>query len=194
MRLLLLIPLIISPFLFGQEETKNKSRHLIGLNANTISGVGLSYRYEINRFASQFTFSGFKYGSRIKYNVGGSVMHQFHQSKKGDFYFGFSSRYKQMRDVLFVREGDQLKKNSIWTNQLNAGIHFDYLRRYENNLSLNISLGYGLYNIFGRVLYFNEDDFPKPVGPSEYKDLDFNFGVFYLATFFTGGVALYYHF
>lgn len=188
MRLVILIPQIICMTVLGQNNTEKESRHLIGLNANTISGVGLSYRFSYKGFSTQATFSGYIIGSRTKYNVGFSLMHRFDKLKKGQINFGLSCRFKQLGDKAFEPEGEKLVLKEKWSEQLNSGFHFDYMRMLGEKIQLNLSLGYGIYNVFGSVArstdqnYYSKNIFDRVV----------NFRLKNLGTFPTVGIALYY--
>ena len=188
MRLLILIPLIISSILFGQEEEGVQSRHLVGLNANTISGVGPSYRFTYKGFSTQATFSGYKAGSRIKYNVGISIMLRIDELKNGQLIFGLSARFKHLRDKRFVYKEDELILQEEWKKQLNTGFHFNYWRLFGKKIRLNISLGYGIYNVLGGVARSTDYNYY----PKNIFERIVNFRLRNLGTFPTAGIALYY--
>lgn len=188
MRLLILIPLFFSSLVLGQEDRERATRHLVGLNANTISGVGPSYRFEHKRFATQVTFSGYKLGSRIKYNAGVSFMHCFEQMENGDFIVGLSTRFKHLREKFFDYKEGKLTLQTEWKKQMNAGIHIDYWRPIGNKIQLNISIGYGIYNILGGVA--RSTDFVNY--PENIFERIINFRLKNLGTFPTAGISLYY--
>lgn len=188
MRLLILISLFISSVVLSQNKAEKESRHLIGLNANTISGVGPSYRFSYRGFSTQATFSGYIIGSRTKYNVGFSLMHRFDRLKNGQIDFGLSCRFKQLGDEEFEPQGEELVLKEVWTEQLNTGFHFDYLRRFGKKIQLNISLGYGIYNLLGAVVRSTDYNYY----PQNLFERILTFRLKNLGTFPTIGIALYY--
>ena len=188
MRLTLLISLLISSISLGQNEATKESSHSIGLNANTISGVGPSYRFSYKGFSTQATISGYMIGSRTKYNVGVSIMHRFDRLKKGQINFGLSCRFKQLGDEAFEPEGEKLVLKKKWSEQLNTGIHFDYMRMFGKKIQLNLSLGYGIYNVFGSVTRSTDYNYY----PQNLVERIVNFKLKNLGTFPTAGIALYY--
>ncbi len=188
MRLLILIPFIISSLLFGQEDVKDQSNHSLGLNANTISGVGPSYRYSYKGFSTQATFSGYTVGSRIKYNAGISLMQRLDQLENGDLIVGISTRFKHLRDKYFEYKEGGLTLQTEWKKQLNAGIHVDYWRPLGKKLRLNVSIGYGIYNVMGGVARSTDfNNYPKNI-----FERIVNFRLKNLGTFPTAGISLYY--
>lgn len=155
----------------------SKSQHLIGLNANTISGTGISYRYNYKKFTTQLTALGYKKTVKLSFNTGVSFLYTFKSNKTSDFLIGMSGKLKYLKDDRFVYTNDNLKLEKQIKQQINLGIHVDYFKHFSEKLKLNLSLGYGLYNLKGRV---NELDY------------GFTIKVNNPYTFVTGGIALYY--
>jgi hypothetical protein len=188
MRLFFIIILFSTTFSFSQKKLYGGVHHYLGLNANTISGVGPSYRFSFKGFSTQASFSGYKAGSRIKYNAGISIMHNIDYFKKGQLIFGLSARLKRLRDTGFDYIDGSLSLQEEWRSQLNTGFHFDYMHKISKRILLNFSLGYGLYNLLGGVKRSNVSN--------SYADNIFerliNFRLGNFGTFPTIGLALYY--
>lgn len=164
------------------QVAETNSSHGIGLNLGTISGTGLSYRYQYQKFAAQFTAFGSYRTVRFMGNAGLSVMYSFHSNDETKFYIGASARLRYFRNERLVFNAPDLVLEKISIQQINTGINVDLLRSINKKMNANISIGYGFYNI--------RDGFKE----TNIAVLNHYFGTTNLHTMISVGVGVFYLF
>ena len=182
MKVFLILLLTLSCLTSFPQASNGVSSHGVGLNLGTFSGTGLSYRFQYQKFATQFTAFGSYRTVRFLGNAGLSLLYGFHSNNLTTFYIGASARLRYLKNERLVFNAPDLVLETISMQQINTGIHVDMLWGINKKINANFSVGYGYYNI--------KEGFRE----TNIKVLNNYFGSNKLHTMISVGLGIYYVF
>ena len=186
-RIILISIIILTCYISFSQKQANDQQHFIGLNAGQMNGLGASYRYSLKNFTTQVTTVGYIRTVKYRFNIGLSFLHNFHSNEKSDFFIGVSGRWKHYKDERFHYDEDKsnFSLQKIRVNQINTGLNIDYFRRLSEDFRLNLSLGYGVYNLLAGVteLHLFNDFFNNlysfSIGNKPFTSISGGIGIYY---------------
>lgn len=137
----------------GQTLPKRQTHHALGFVAGRTIGLGLSYRYNIKKWAFQAAFLPLKNKERELYNVGISLIYTIVE-RENVALFAIQSNMYVVENVFPVKdpngnillEGSRSKK---WNNGLGIGIASDM----ASPITLYLSAGYGAFKDFEEISF-----------------------------------------
>lgn len=136
----------------GQNDSKSMDtvnfKHSLGIGAGFTTGLGMSYRFAINKFKIQTTFAPIKDDYSTDIHLGITAIFRLIESEYTNFYL-YQGNYfhydKLNNDNYSYSSRDEVEKT--WNHGIGVGIEFVIVKR----IGLNLMAGYAGYDSFDRI-------------------------------------------
>ena len=135
-----------------QDVPKNNT-HYLGFNAGSISGIGLTYRFQPNKYGFQLTFLPIKAADYTWVSAGLMVSRKFKEGKYIDlnFYGGVHYLYNKYIQTNYFASNTPpyngyFQEETIIEEHFNFGGGLGFEFKISNNFRINTHVGYGFYN------------------------------------------------
>ncbi len=138
----------------AQTETPTtNSKHAIGIAAGFTTGYGLAYRYQGNKFGTQFTFAPYKSAEESHLSLGVTFLYKLVSFEKVELFLyqgnHYSSTTNKNQTYDFVNSTQLLAGTT--TRYFNNGLGFDIELSLNKHAGLHFMAGYAGYNNFKEI-------------------------------------------
>ena len=139
------------------QDITSKNKHALGVNMGFTTGYGITYRYYIEDFVLQTSFSPeIERKNEYLVNAALGVLYRIRSGDKINLYAYTSAYYYRSKnhrrnyrgiDIYDILHPDASKNNNSYN--LGTGLSFEFI--ILERLSLNLMFGYAAYNNFDHL-------------------------------------------